>query len=286
MRGITENLRQTHMIGDDTLERIVAASACPPLQRTRIRFTGLTDAGRGYLMVRVKPGFEQLTVCLGGEGRVLIDDEWRPCRAGQAYLMPPLATHAFRTAGRARWQFCWIIYGEPKPDERPAIGGKGPRLIDVDPRGLWSGIEGLYREQNGPAQRDLLDCYVALIRAHAGRVLDPYHERDPLWHLWAAVTADLSARWSLERLAEHACVSTEHLRRLCRQHLNRTPVHHVTCLRMARAAVLLESTPLKVDAVARAVGYGSPFAFSAAFHRTMGVPPRSWRTACNGVKVE
>jgi AraC-like DNA-binding protein len=279
MGDITKDLRQTHIIGDDTPERIVAASACRPLQQTRIVLTGLTDAGRDYFMVRVNPYFEELTVCIGGEGQVLIDGEWRPCTAGQAYLKPPLATHAFRTVGRTRWQFCWIIYGESKPGERPVIGGKGPRLINVDPRGLWSAIEGLYREQNGPAQRNLLESYVAIIQAHAARIVDPNHERDPLWRLWAAVTDDLSASWSLDRLADHACVSTEHLRRLCRQHLNRTPVQHVTLLRMARAAALLESTPLKVDAVARAVGFGNPFAFSTAFHRTMGVPPRNWRTA-------
>lgn len=41
----------------------------------------------------------------------------------------------------------------------------------------------------------------------------------------------------------------------------------VAQLRMARATALLGSTPMKVVAVARAVGYRNPFSLSTAFRR-------------------
>lgn len=277
MREIVKDLIHTHIVGDDTPERIVAAQAYPAMRGTKIDLTGLTDAGRDYLMIRVRPHFEHLLVCLGGEGQVLVDDRWRPCGAGLAYLAPVVATHAFRTVGRRRWRFCWVMYEGPKPGELPVIGGDRPRLVDADPRGLWSSIEGLYQEAVGSAEPLMLDRWAALVQSQAARVVDPHHERDPLWQLWAAVTADLAAAWSLDRLASRACISAEHLRRLCVRHTGRTPMEHVAQLRMARATALLESTPMKVAAVARAVGYSNPFSFSTAFRRIKGVSPATRR---------
>jgi AraC-like DNA-binding protein len=189
------------------------------------------------------------------------------------------ATHAFRTAGRRRWQFCWILFMEPKPERFPAIGGDRPRLVDADPRGLWASIDGLCREATGSADPPLLDWWIRLMRAYAARVTDPHRNRDPLWRVWAAVTADVAAEWTSERLAEHAWVGAEQVRRLCLRHTGRTPMEHVTHLRMARAATLLESTPMKIAAIARSVGYGDPFAFSTAFRRTKGISPAAWRAA-------
>jgi len=282
MRSNLHDLRQTHTLGEDTYERYVLPETCPPLTATRMRLAGLSDAGRSYSMVRVRPDFEHMLVCIGGEGRVLVDEEWRPCRTGQAYLGPPGPSHAFRTVGRKRWQFCWVIYQPPKPGALPVIGGDRPRLIDVDPRGLWAAIEGAHREANGPAELAMLERYVGLIEAHVARIVDPLHERDPLWRLWAAVTGDLAADWSLERLADHACFSATHVRRLCLRQTGRTPVAHVTHLRMARAMILLESTTMKVAAVAQAVGYANPFAFSTAFRRSHGVSPAGWRSGTVG----
>lgn len=274
------DLRHTHSLGHDTAERYVVRGACPPLVATPILLAGLTDAGRGYCMIRVGPTFEQLVVCVGGQGQVLVEGSWRPCRAGQAYLCPLGANHAFHTVGARRWQFCWILYNPPGQggaSARRVIGGSEPRLVDVDPRGLWSAIEGCHQEASGPAEPVMLERYVDMILAHSARIIDPHHDRDPLWHLWAAVTTDLSADWSLERLAEVACFSISHVRRLCLKQTGRTPVEQLTHLRMTRAAAMLESTPMKVGAVARAVGYANAFAFSTAFRRARGVSPDQWR---------
>jgi AraC-like DNA-binding protein len=279
MRAIIKNLRHTHMVGDQTTEQVVAESSCPGVGKAGIWATGLSDAGRGYLMMRVRPTFGQLLVCVGGQGLVLVEDRWQRCGAGQAYIMPLLANNAFRTVGRRRWQFCWIVYAPPATGLLPAIGGDRPRLVDVDPRSICSSIEGLYREAMGPAEPTLLDSWMKLTLKYANRILDPYHDRDPLWAVWAAVTADLAARWSSQRLADLAMLSCEHVRRLCLQHTGRSPMEQVTHLRMARAGALLESTPMKIAAVAQAVGYSNPFAFSTAFLRTTSLSPAAWRKA-------
>jgi AraC-like DNA-binding protein len=48
---------------------------------------------------------------------------------------------------------------------------------------------------------------------------------------------------------------------------------------MALAADLLREPGAAVGAVARQVGYSSPFTFSTAFKRTYGVAPRAYRDA-------
>jgi AraC-like DNA-binding protein len=52
----------------------------------------------------------------------------------------------------------------------------------------------------------------------------------------------------------------------------------LTGWRMALAADLLLEPSATVSAVARQVGYGSPFTFSTAFKRAYGASPRAYRT--------
>ena len=72
-------------------------------------------------------------------------------------------------------------------------------------------------------------------------------------------------------------MSQEHLRRLSRQQLGRSPIQQITHLRMRRAVSLLASTGDKVETIAREVGYENPFTFSNAFKRWTGLTPARWR---------
>src|SRR5688500_7689755 len=60
MRENSQDLRYAHTLGEDTYERYVLPETCPPLTATRISLAGLSDAGRGYSMVRVRPQFEHM----------------------------------------------------------------------------------------------------------------------------------------------------------------------------------------------------------------------------------
>ncbi|MGW5668989.1 helix-turn-helix domain-containing protein, partial [Micromonospora sp. NPDC003776] len=55
------------------------------------------------------------------------------------------------------------------------------------------------------------------------------------------------------------------------------PVAIVPGWRLALAADLLRDTGLTLTAVARRVGYGGPFALSAAFKRVHGISPHEYR---------
>ena len=55
------------------------------------------------------------------------------------------------------------------------------------------------------------------------------------------------------------------------------PIRYLTALRMETAKTQLRETAMSVAQVAYAIGYNSEEAFSRAFKREVGMPPRSWR---------
>jgi hypothetical protein len=59
--------------------------------------------------------------------------------------------------------------------------------------------------------------------------------------------------------------------------LGMPPIRYLAGWRMHLARDLLESSELGVAAIAHRVGYESEEAFSRAFKRAHGVPPRQWR---------
>ena len=274
MGDLLDSIRETHQIGADTPEQMVPDAVVPRLLARGVRVVGLSDAGADYRMARPNPPHVHLLACYGGSGRVMVDGDWLSCTPGTAYLAPAGAPMAFETVGRQRWQFAWVYFD---PAHWP-MTRTSPYLTQVDPRQLVTAIEGLYREVAAtPSDSQLVDHWAELTVAHARRILNPSDRHDPLWPLWASVDARLHEPWTLDRLAAEAAIAPEALRRLCQRTLGRSPMRQVVELRMRRAQTLLESTPAKIYAVATNVGYTNVFAFSTAFKRWSGKPPREFR---------
>jgi AraC-like DNA-binding protein len=276
------DIRETHIVGQHTRERMVSSSSCAPLRVLGIYLTGLSDAQFGFHFVRGNPNFSQLLLCEAGWGHVLIDGKWQRCGAGMGYLTPPRALHAYHAVEGVPWKVCWVTYAE-KEARRPVVASKTPVLIEVDPQPLRAAIEGLYREFVGPAENAFLNQWAELVNAYAQRAAGPLAPDAWLWRLWETVDAELARAWDVEDLATRAGISAEHLRRLCHQQIGRSPMKHVTHLRMRRAAALLGSGSYSIEEVSRQVGYDNAFAFSTAFKRTTGVSPSDYRQKGRGV---
>ena len=276
MNGSPADLPNTHSVGLRTREQVVGRMACPDLALLRIAATGLSDAAAGFTFVRHRPQMSQLLASRSGTGRVLIQGRFVPCPPGFAYITPPHVFHAYHATASARWQVCWVIY-EHRPDDPPILNTDRPALIPLDPEPLAWAIAGLHRETLGPAQPALMHHWSALLHALVQRHAGSAALDTRLWRLWQAVDADLAIPWSNESLAALAGLSTEHLRRLCHTHFGRSPMRHVTYLRLRRAASLLASSAQPIDTIARQVGYQNPFAFSTAFKRHLKIPPSAYR---------
>ena len=89
---------------------------------------------------------------------------------------------------------------------------------------------------------------------------------------------------SLHDIARKAGVSSNHLIKLFRTHLDTTPIHRLWNLRVQRGAELLRSTVLNISEVSDQAGFRSPFHFSRSFRKTYGFSPsefreKSWQSA-------
>jgi len=271
------DLREIHNIGERTRERIVGPRDCPALAALGIGLTGISAAPYGFRFYRLKPDMSQLIVCVGGRGRVWIDGRWADCGVGQAYLTSPHVLHAYESVRGEDWLICWVMYNAVT-GKTPVIEGP-PRLVACEGAALFSCIEGLHREALSNSDAGVQQLWAQLVHLHARRIVAPPESDARLARLWSSVDADLAFDWDLETLANLAETSTEHLRRLCVKRLGRSPMRHVTELRMRRAAALLAAHDYSVHQVARMVGYENPFAFSTAFKRCLKLSPSAVASA-------
>lgn len=83
--------------------------------------------------------------------------------------------------------------------------------------------------------------------------------------------------WTVAEMASAAGVSRAALARRFTELVGEPPMTFLTGWRLALAADLLADREVTLEAVARKVGYGSPFALSSAFKRVRGVSPREYR---------
>ncbi len=91
------------------------------------------------------------------------------------------------------------------------------------------------------------------------------------------MTNEPTFAWSVANLAAEAGLSRAALARRFNHLVGEPPMQHLAGWRLAMAADLLLEPGSTVTAVARRVGYNSPFTFSTAFKRRYGVSPTAHR---------
>lgn len=227
-------------------------------------------------MVRTDQSGTFMLACFAGSGKVLVDGQWKEVSAGEACLLPPFVTNGLRASGSVTWKMCGVRYLESR-ETVPMVAQRSPILGKYDPLPLRNAIQGLHAEAAGDAQPATMHLWTELIHAYVLRFAQP-HQSDPrLWKLWEGVHKAPDRPWTLDDLAELACVSKEHLRKLCHHELGRTPMNQVTFLRMQQARHLLSTTDDKVESIARQVGYANPHTFSNTFKKWVGWRPSEIR---------
>ena len=102
---------------------------------------------------------------------------------------------------------------------------------------------------------------------------------------WSTTPASTSARlhdqparpWTVAALAREVGTSRATLARRFAELVGEPPMSYLTGWRIAVACDLLADPQLTVEAVARRVGYATPFALSTAVKRVTGVSPAALR---------
>ncbi|MBG0568595.1 AraC family transcriptional regulator [Actinoplanes aureus] len=167
-----------------------------------------------------------------------------------------------------------------------------PDLVVLRP-GEWDSglVEHVIREvdRDAPGQDVVLDRLLDLVLITAVRTwLARPDAHPPRWYtaqddpiVGAALTC-IHARpdqaWTVASLAAEARCSRALLARRFTEMVGVPPMTYLTEWRLSCAADLLLRSDATLEAIARDVGYASPFALSAAFKRVRGVSPRTLRS--------
>jgi transcriptional regulator GlxA family with amidase domain len=94
-----------------------------------------------------------------------------------------------------------------------------------------------------------------------------------------ALHSEPAAPWTNDRLAAEVGVSRATLARRFTSLVGRPPMDYLAWWRLTHAATLLRDTEEPLAAVARRVGYGTPYSLSHAFSREFGTTPGRYRAA-------
>lgn len=270
------DLKETTVNGPRTRRWVLAATDCSEFAEHRISRIGIDTAHAPYCRVRLRPTGSFFLACLEGEGQMLLEGGWQRVGAGALCMAPPRVLNALRAVPGQRWVFAWIRYEEPHW-VKPLVGAASPlRLRDgADEVGRVMG--GLRAEWEGEREPSLCHHWVSLLHALVQRSARPWRSSSRVSEVWEAVAREMAAEWKLPALAQRCHLSAEHLRRICLRELGRTPMEHVSYMRMQRARELLEATDEKLERIAPQVGYRSATVFSRAFTRFVGITPSQYR---------
>jgi AraC-like DNA-binding protein len=260
----------------DSREWLAQGRVCQLLDLHHICHVGIMRAQPPFEVLRTNQNGTFMLACIEGEGVVLTDGRWRIIKSGQACLLPPFVLNSLKCTNRQPWTFAWVRYHESR-STTPIVSSASPVSGAFDGHALKAAIEGLHAEAGNGGGATALHHWTELIHHYVLRFARPHVPDERLWRMWQVVEADLKRPWTLNELAAVACMSDEHLRRLCRKEIGRSPRQQLTFLRLQRAMHLLSTTDDKVEVIARDVGFESAFTFSNTFKQWIGWRPSEHR---------
>lgn len=231
------------------------------------------DDPRTPPMAVILPG----QVCVGLDGRPLREE-----------LSQGLRTWGTGASGETAFIIgVYLVEGEVPGRLLRAL----PGLLVVRAGELDSSVATLLEgeiDRQVPGQEAVLDRLLDLLLITVLRHwLDRAEDAAPRWYAGQAdpvvgpalrlVQHHPEQPWTVAGLAAAAHVSRSAFARRFTTIVGQTPVAFLTEWRLALAADLMLDESRTLASVARQVGYGTPFALSAAFRRERGVSPQQWR---------
>jgi AraC-like DNA-binding protein len=248
----------------------------------------ISDAPATPVQVIVAPGPR----CLSPDGQWL-NQPFDPTAPGWH-----TATHGYvgvRTWGNTRSGAAQLLVGTYPM--RSAVGDRLtsalPTLAVLPGFGRQSSLFTLLSEEitsDAPGQDVVLDRLLDLLLVAALRGWFSRPDANPpRWYQAGAdpvigpvlrmLLDDPARDWTVASLAAAARLSRAAFARRFTELVGQPPIAFLAGWRLAMAADLLSDTDATLDAIARSMGYSSPFALSAAFRRVHGISPQEHRRA-------
>ncbi len=207
---------------------------------------------------------------------------------GECALIFPNQFHHFMDVSKSHLDWLFITFELKNHDAIRALHNS-PRVLDAKSLELLHGIVEEFVQPKNTA-RDTLE-----ISYHLSRVLlhlldcpplptdrRDIHSSDDvrdviLESINKYVRANLSRAVTIADIAEELGYSVSHLRAVFRDRLGVSLGKYMRESRLSEAAQLLQSSTLNVSEIGERCGFESLYAFSRAFRKAYGIPPRTYR---------
>jgi AraC family transcriptional regulator, arabinose operon regulatory protein len=237
-----------------------------------------------------------LTYTLDGAGLYRGSGSDLFARPGDIVLLGPDVYHDYSVPEGGFWEFLWAHF-QPRVDWfgwwNPLVGDEEPGLSRLENAGarerarrcflrLRADALGTGELSRELALNGLEEILLLAVRERAGgRPLDPRVRR-----VLDLISSDLAADHDVPGLAREVAISPSRLSHLFKQETGEPVMGAVIRLRLDQAARLLEHTVDDIGAIAREVGFGSPYYFSRRFRRHFGMSPRQYRAGAGNVRSD
>ncbi len=231
--------------------------------------------------------FELVTV-LDTAAPARIDRVTYELHPGECALIFPNQFHHFMDVARTRMDWLFITFELKNPELIRALQNS-PRVMDAKGlQMLQALVEEFVQPKHGP--RDTLEISFLLSRVLL-RLREcpqvPAERRDIhssddvrdviLESINKYVRANLGRAVTISNIAEELGYSVSHLRAVFRDRLGVSLGKYMRESRLSEAAQLLQQSEFNVSEIGEQCGFESLYAFSRAFRKAYGFPPRTYR---------
>jgi AraC-like DNA-binding protein len=231
--------------------------------------------------------FELVTV-LDTAAPARIDRVTYDLHPGECALIFPNQFHHFMDVERTSLDWLFITFELKNPEAIRALHNS-PRMLDAAGLDL---LQALIREfvQPQTGTRDTLEISYVLSRLllhlrnceHLPPDRRDIHSSDDvrdviLESINKYVRANLGRAVTIANIAEELGYSVSHLRAVFRDRLGVSLGKYMRESRLSEAAQLLLKSDLNVSEIGERCGFESLYAFSRAFRKAYGIPPRTYR---------
>lgn len=219
---------------------------------------------------------------------VRIDRATYQLQPGEGALIFPNQFHHFLDVARGQLDWLFITFECRHPEPILALRD-APRVYDEHAHDLLAQLVGEYVDPRG-TQRDCLFLSYTLARLLEHLTTLPPIDRERrdihssddlrdqlLEKINRHVRENLDTAVSIGDLAAALGYSVSHLRAVFRDRLGVSLGKYMRESRLSEAAKLLQASEFNVSEVGERCGFESLYAFSRAFRKAYGLPPRAYR---------
>lgn len=222
-----------------------------------------------------------------GKGILTVNGVTYPQSPSRAVLFAPHTSYEVNMC--KNYQTMWVQFSAPPRWEPYLHWGFGAGAIEENPfcvlktHTLRAQIAGLMKQTIAYLESELR-ARMRLAELALEQVLLLLHEctgsREQDKRLTTVIREmrqDPAAPWREEDLARMAGLSVSRFAHLFRKEMNMPPLRFLERVRMERAKIMLSSTDMRINEVARACGYEDALYFSARFRHVEGYAPSHFK---------